>query len=172
MNATPADTGGAGHWPARLLRALARLEQALTFAAFTVMVGAIFLDVAYRELTGVGLQWARQVGVYANVGVVMLGIGIASARGAHLRPRFGDNWLPARWQPAVARAGEAVMAAFCALLAGLGAHVTVESYLLQERSTVIGVEIWPVMAVIPVGFALVALRHGLYALHPALRPSQ
>lgn len=143
----------------------------MTFLAFVVMVGAIFIDVATREITGAGIAWARQTGVYANIVVVMLGIGIASSRAAHLRPRFADHWLPARWQARLGFAGDALMALFFAVLAGLAAHVTLESFQLAERSTVIGVPVWPVMAVMPLAFTLVALRHAVYARYPALRPA-
>lgn len=81
-----------------LLEWLHRAEQLITFAAFLVMIVVVFADVVSREVTGTGLHWARQAGVYANIFVVMFGIGIASAEGAHLRPRFADNWLPAQWK--------------------------------------------------------------------------
>ncbi len=157
--------------PARLLRWLTRGEEILTAVAFAVIVVTMFADVISRELTGVGLHWARQVGVYANVVVVMLGFGLASQAGNHLRPRVADALLPARWAGALDRLQDAMMSAVCLFFAVLAAQVTAESMALNERSILLGVVVWPIMAVLPLAFGIATLRHGLFALFPALRPA-
>ena len=78
------------------LKRLVKAEKWISFVAFTLLITVIFADVVSRELTGSGMHWARQVGVYANIFIVMAGFGLASASGQHLRPRFADGWLPAR----------------------------------------------------------------------------
>jgi TRAP-type C4-dicarboxylate transport system permease small subunit len=130
----------------------------------------VFADVASRELTGTGLHWARQAGVYANLFVVMLGLGIASASGAHLRPRFADHWLPAAWEPFVERARDGLMALFCLCFAAVAIGVVGDSYALGERSAGLGVLIWPFQAVIPAVFLIAAFRHGVFCAFPAIRP--
>ena len=72
----------------RFLGWLGSAERAVTGVAFLVLIVAVFIDVLNREFTGTGLHWARQAGVYANVFVVMFGLGLASAGGAHLRPEI------------------------------------------------------------------------------------
>lgn len=159
--------------PSRQRKFLSRLhsvEKAATFAAFVVLIGAIFLDVVYREITGVGLHWARQVGVYANIVVVMLGLGLASAGGTHLRPRFADRWLPHRWEPVLVRVQEALMALFSLGFGLLALQITQQAWHLQERSILIGVVVWPIMAVMPIAFFVATVRHSLYAWSPQLRP--
>jgi TRAP-type C4-dicarboxylate transport system permease small subunit len=154
----------------RLLEAMLRVERIVTFVAFLVLITVIFGDVAIRELTGSGLHWARQAGVYANLFVVMFGVGIASASGGHLRPRFADNWLPARFEPLLRRVQDALMACFCLFFAVIAATVVVDSAALGERSAVLRVAVWPFQAVVPLVFAFATVRHGLYAAHPSLRP--
>ena len=68
------------------LKLLTTFEKSITFFAFLVLVSVMFTDVAMREITGTGLHWSRQVGVYANLFVAMFGLGVASSEGAHLRP--------------------------------------------------------------------------------------
>lgn len=154
----------------RILRGLDRVERGATTCAFLALIAAMFMDVLSRELTGVGLHWARQAGVYANVFVVMFGLGLASAGGTHIRPRFADNWLPARWGPVIARLQDGLMSLFCLFIAGLGSQLTWESIRLGERSTLLPVPIWPVLVAIPVAFFLVGMRHAIYAAWPGLRP--
>lgn len=157
---------------ARLLGRIGAVEKALTFCAFLVLTAVTFGDVVSREVTGTGLQWARQAGVYANLFVVMIGIGLASAGGTHLRPRFADRWLPRRWDPVLVRLQEALMAIFCLGFAAVSVYVVAESWVLQERSAVLRTLVWPVQSIMPLVFAIASLRHGAYAAWPALRPDE
>ena len=155
---------------ATVLNQIARFERVVTFSCFLVLIAVVFADVVSREVGGTGLHWARQVGVYANLLVILFGIGLASAAGAHLRPRFADHWLPARWSGALERIQDGVMALFCIGFAVVATGVVVDGYFLGERSAVLGTLIWPLQAVLPLVFAVAAFRHGAYALYPTLRP--
>jgi TRAP-type C4-dicarboxylate transport system permease small subunit len=153
-----------------LLEWLHRAERAVVIIAFTGMVAVVFADVLAREVTGIGLPWARQVGVYFNIVVVMFGIGLASASGSHLRPRFADNWLPSRWEPGLAFVQHALFALFCLAFAAIAGDMVATSVRLDERSEILRLPVWPIQAVIPLVFLIAALRHGIYALRPELRP--
>jgi TRAP-type C4-dicarboxylate transport system permease small subunit len=155
-----------------VLRQIGRFERAVTFLAFLVLIGVIFGDVVMREITGSGLHWARQAGVYANLFVVMFGIGVASAAGAHLRPRFADGWLPARFEPLLIRLQDGFMACFCACFAIIAGLVVIDSYELAERSVVLRILIWPFQAVVPLVFIIASIRHALFAAMPSLRPPE
>lgn len=154
----------------RFLAGISWFEGGVTFLAFIVMVVVVFGDVMVREITGSGLLWARQVGVYGNIFVVMMGFGLASANGTHLRPRFADNWLPKSWDGALSRVQEALMALFCLCFAVLAFQVVTETYELNERAVVMRFVIWPIQAVIPLAFTIATLRHSLFAIWPELRP--
>jgi C4-dicarboxylate transporter DctQ subunit len=158
-------------WARRLLDRTGRLERGICIGAFVLLIAAVFADVLSRELTGQGLFWALQAGVYANLVVVMVGLGLASQEGSHLRPRFADGWLPARWDPVITRVGESLTAAFFLVLTGVAADVVLETRELGERSPVLGTLVWPVQAIIPLVFAVATVRHGLYARYPGLRPA-
>lgn len=154
-----------------MLKRLVKAEKWISFVAFALLITVIFADVVSRELTGSGMHWARQVGVYANLFIVMAGFGLASASGQHLRPRFTDGWLPVRWNALLGSLQEAVMALFCLAFAAVAFQVVTDTYIMQERSVVLRVVVWPFQAVIPAAFALAAVRHSIYALHPKLRPA-
>lgn len=155
----------------RLLSRLGSFERGLAVIAFLVLVTVVFLDVVSREIRGTGLPWALQLGLYGNWVMVLMGLGVASADGAHLRPRFADRWLPATWEPGLIRLQELVTALCCAGFLGLAVPVVLETRELAERGPVLGNLLWPLQAVLPLVFGLGALRHGLYALWPGLRPA-
>lgn len=154
-----------------LLEWLHRAERTVVIIAFAGMVAVVFADVLAREVTGIGLPWARQVGVYFNIVVVMFGIGLASASGSHLRPRFADNWLPSRWEPGLSFVQHALFALFCLAFAAVAGDMVASSVRLDERSEILRLPVWPIQAVIPLVFLIAALRHGIYALRRDLRPA-
>ena len=154
----------------KILNLFNRFERGITFLAFAVLVLVMFADVAMRELTGTGLHWSRQLGVYANLFVVMFGLGVASSEGAHLRPRFADNWLPKGWNPFLIRLQEAIMSLFCLLFAIIAFQVVIETFNDNVQSIVLRIAIWPFQAVIPIAFLMTSIRHLLYAIDPSQRP--
>ena len=156
--------------PERWLGRIRAAERIIVFVGFAVMAGVVFADVVARELGSGGLPWARQTGVWSNIVVAMFGVGLASASGSHLRPRFADGWLPSSWEPALIRIGEAITAAFCFGFACLVILMTWESYQLQERSAILRVVVWPMQAVIAVAFVLAGIRHLCFTIWTDLRP--
>jgi C4-dicarboxylate transporter, DctQ subunit len=152
------------------LRWVERAEIAITASAFLVLIAVIFADVVVRRVTGSGIVWAREVGVFANIVLSMVGIGIASAHGSHLRPRFVDSWLPATWDPLMKRIQDLLTAFAFAILAWLAWRVVSETRELQETSTVLRWLVWPIQLCLPLAFGLAAVRHLLFASVPNLRP--
>jgi TRAP-type C4-dicarboxylate transport system permease small subunit len=157
---------------AAALAAIGRVERAVTFGAFAVLIVVLFADVVSREVSGSGLVWARQLGVYANLVLTMVGIGVASADGAHLRPRFADRWLPAALDAHVERVGEALMAVFCLAFAVAAAVAVAETRALGERTPMPAWLVWPFQAVLPAVFLVASARHALFATWPRLRPPE
>ena len=152
------------------LKLLTTFEKSITFFAFLVLVSVMFTDVAIREITGTGLHWSRQVGVYANLFVVMFGLGVASSEGAHLRPKFADSWLPKKLEPLLIRLQEGFMSLFCLLFALIAFQVVAETYRDDVQSIVLRMAIWPSQMIIPIAFLIAAIRHSIYALNPKYRP--
>ena len=154
----------------KILNKLTQFEKWITFSAFMILVTVMFSDVALRELTGAGLHWSRQIGVYANLFVVMFGLGIASSEAAHLRPKFTDNWLPKHWDPFLESCREGLMFVFCFLFSIVAAQVVIETFNDSVQSIVLRIAIWPFQAIIPLAFFLTSIRHLIYAFYPKLRP--
>lgn len=156
---------------AALLVVIGCIEKVLCVAAFAILVAVLFADVISREATAAGIHWAPQIGVWANVFVVMAGFGLASASGAHLRPRFADGWLPDAWQGALGFLQHFLMALFCLAIGVVALRVVAGSYQLGEVEITLFWPIWPAQAMLPLAFFAGALRHGIYACCAELRPA-
>lgn len=100
----------------------------------------------------------------------MVGFGLASQSGKHLRPKFADHWIPESWEPLIERLQEWLTAAFCLTFAVVATGVVAETRALEETSRMLRIPIWPMQSVIPLAFYVAALRHAIFALYPALKP--
>ena len=68
--------------------------------------------------------------------------------------------------------GEGLTAVFCLAFALIAAWVVRETWLLDERSVVLRLAVWPFQLALPAAFLIAALRHGAYGIWPALRPAE
>jgi TRAP-type C4-dicarboxylate transport system permease small subunit len=155
----------------KILRTLSIFERWSCILAFAILASVLFLDVLSRTLLGNGLNWSHQVGVYANIVVALLGIGLASAAGSHLRPRFADNILPRSFDKVMQHLEPLVTALVLFIFALLASFLVLESYQLQERSTVLHSLLWPVQLLLPLAFYLAVARFLIYARYPGLKPA-
>lgn len=154
----------------KFLKGLGIAERAVILLAFAVMTAALLADVLSREIVGRGIFGAPQVGVFAMIVMSFLGLGLASASGGHLRPRFADRLVPRAWDPVMDRLAEFIFALFCLAFGAVAVTVVAESYDLGDVAPVLRWPIWPFQAVIALAFFIAAVRHTLYGLYPALKP--
>ncbi len=157
-------------WVRGLLRLLRVSEQTITALAFLVMVLVLGWDIVGRELLSGGKIWATPIAVYANVAIAFIGIGVASASGAHLRPRFFDSLAPRPLQGLFDRFTDIGFALFSLGAAWLCWRVMRQSIELQETDPVLQWQVWPFQVILVLAFGTAVLRHTLYAAWPATRP--
>jgi C4-dicarboxylate transporter DctQ subunit len=156
----------------QLLDWLDRWERRLCVAAFSVLALVLFVDVLLRELSGNGVPWATQTGIFANLVVALFGMGLATSAGSHLRPRFADSWLPGAWDAALRRGGNFLSAGLLLFFALIGLQFVLETYRLEESATVLRIPLWPLQLLIPASFISTAVRYTCYAVQPVLAPRE
>jgi TRAP-type C4-dicarboxylate transport system permease small subunit len=157
---------------AQLLLWLRRFEVSVALGAFALLIVVVFADVLMRRVTGSGILWSREVGIFANIWLTMLAIGIASASGAHLRPRFLDRIFPSRWDAFLSRLQQALTAVGFGALAAIAVAVVRETFALDDRSDVLRLSKGVLQICMPVAFALAGVRHAVFAFWPALQPQE
>ena len=148
------------------LRLILRFEQACTSVAFLVMVLVLGWDILNREVLGSGKIWATPIAIYANVFLSFIGIGIASATGSHLRPKFFDKLVPQPLQSFWDRLTDFGFALFCAGASVLCWQMMQESIALQETDPVLQWQIWPFQLFMMLAFVLAVFRHWMYSIWP------
>lgn len=170
----PADAGRGDRQPAPAgglaasYRVLLRLEAFFCFTALIVGTLALLADIVGRELFGIGVFGAQRLAVYCMAVAGMLGFSYVVSQGGHVRVSIVDRIVPARFEQVAQRAADLVSAVVCAGLA-LGAFLFVRgSYELGEYSMTLPMAVWTVQSVLPIAFALAALKYLLFAAVPGL----
>lgn len=139
---------------------------------YAVLAVLLLADVVGRELFDHGVFGAQRVAVYCTIVAGNFGLALAAAAGAHIRPRVADNWLPARWSGGLDRVADVITGAVFIVVAFYATRLVEESFDFETVSPVIDWKIWPIQAVIPLGYALAALHYFIFAAYPPLRPRQ
>jgi TRAP-type C4-dicarboxylate transport system permease small subunit len=179
-----------GWWPAadpppsvrRLAEAWHKGECWLAVAAFGFIAAILLADVIGREFIGpvlrfvgldpgaTGIFAAQKLSVFALVIGSFAGIGIATATGSHIVPRFAHGWVPAAWGPVMDRLADVLTGLFLVGVAWFGFKFVGSSLKTDLRAPVLDWPVWPVQLFIPLGFLSAAGRYFLYAVWPALKP--
>ena len=142
----------------KIVRTLNRAAAALAAAALVSMIVLITLQVILRRLFNSPIDYTDEVSGYLLVGVTLLGLAYAMEKGDHIRVDMGLERLP----PAVLRwlrIGWCIVGiAFSALLAFETGAYALESARMGSVSIDSQTLVAPIQALLPVGFALLALE--------------
>lgn len=159
-------------WSERLLAAVFTLEAAVAVTGYAVVAGLLVLDVALREIWGTSIYGAQRMSVYIMIVTGFLGLGLAAAKGRHLRPRFADGLIPSTLASAATRLGDVIMAAVLLVFAWIGIRFVLDAHEFGDMARVIDIPLWYLHLVVPYAFVATALRYALFALYPSLRPEE
>jgi TRAP-type C4-dicarboxylate transport system permease small subunit len=166
----------------RMVELWHRGECWVAVAAFGFIAAIMLLDVIGRELLGpllrfvglnpgaTGIFAAQKLSVFALVVGSFVGIGIATATGSHIAPRFAYGWVPAAWGPFMDRLADVLTGLFLAAVAWYGFKFVGSSLKTDLRAPVLDWPVWPIQLSIPLGFLSAAGRYFFYAVWPALKP--
>ncbi len=170
----------------KFLRGWQWLESAVAVVAFTLVAGALILDVMGRELYAAfdsigmnsfaeaylgGVFGAQRFAVHATQIAGMLGFSIVVGTGGHLRPTVIDKLFPERFDAHVNRVADLISATICAGLAWMCWDFMLSTRSMNEISMVFQIEIWPFQLILAYVFASAAARYLCFVAVPSCRPA-
>ena len=159
------------HSARRLLRLLSTIESIAAAIAYVVVAALLIGDVIGREVFGKGIFGATKMAVFAAIASGFIGLALATAANTHLRPAFMDFVFAGPRAAIANRIGDAFSAAFFLFMGWLGVLFVMQSYEYAEKAAVLYWQLWPIQMVIPYAFFSTAIRHGIFAAWPELKPS-
>lgn len=146
-----------------LLRWLHRLEDALIVIVLLGMVVLAVAQILLRNLTGTSLIWVDPLLQNAVLWIGMLGAMIASRNDSHIRIDLASHYLPPAWQRGLFMLVDLFTSVVCAVVAWFS-FVTVREEAMLGLKAFASVPSWWLQSIIPLGFALIALRYAVLLL--------
>ncbi len=154
----------------RIIRGVRLAEDALIVVLVLAMILLAASQIVLRNVWGVGLVWADPLLRVMVLWVGLLGAMAATRHNNHITVDVLSRFLP----PLLKRAGQWVTGIFasavCAVLAWHGARFVAMEY---EAGTILfsGIPAWCCELIIPLGFAVMALRFLVVTIRPIPEPA-
>jgi len=149
-------------------RAFAWIVQVLIVAILIAMVGVTFLQVILRNFLDSGIDWAEVGSRNAVLWIAFLGAMLATRARQHLNIDAVTRLLPKRSRNALRFFLDAFAAAICMLLAKAALTFVMDERAM-ESVLFLGIQTWMVQAIIPFGFAMMALEYCIGVVLDILR---
>lgn len=153
--------------PGRFRRVLHRVEDTSLALLLLSLIGLATLQIVLRNVFETGLPWSEPLLRILVLWTGLVGAVVASREGRQISVDAVSRLLSGR----AADATRVLANGFAALIAGvLAAHSArfVASEFEYGSSAFGGLPAWPFQAILPLAFAVIALRH-LAACRPSLR---
>ena len=148
---------------ARLLRALALVEDGLLVALLAALIAMAAAQIALRNLLDTSLLWADPVVRVMVLWVGMIGAVVATRFDKQISVDALSRFLPGRWKAAA----RVLTDLFTAVVSAVLAYHSVR-LLLEDRAggtrVLAALPLWVCELVLPVAFAVIALRYLAYAV--------
>jgi C4-dicarboxylate transporter DctQ subunit len=148
------------------MRWLERLEEALVVVLMAAMTGVTFMQVVARYVFNYSFVWALELTGVMFAWLIFIGMSYGVRVGAHIGVDAAVKSLPAGAARAVSIVAALACVAYALIVAVGGFQYVRKMYDVGILMQDLPVQQWIPRAVLPVGYALLALRFGqaLYRL--------
>lgn len=153
-------------WLLRLDRAEEHVGVALLVVLGVLLTAQVFM----RFVLGLGYSWMEEIIRMLFVWVIFLGAAAAMRRNLHIRVEAGLLLFPARVRPLAGWLGDLLLFAFCLAVTWHGIELVLSSADGTFRLQSTGVSMFYPYLIVPISFALQAIRLALWRF--GWRPEQ
>jgi TRAP-type C4-dicarboxylate transport system permease small subunit len=151
------------HWK-RLDKIIDRMEQRLLVTLLSLMILIAFSQIVLRNLFDTGLAWGDPLVRNLVLWVSFIGATLATKEGKHINIDVVSRWMPPRGKILV----EAITGLFSSLVCALmtfAALKFIKNEAQMGGGTFCGIPLWIPEIILPITFALMALRFSLHSLN-------
>lgn len=157
----------------RIINALTVIEMLVGGISFFILTALMALDVAAREITNEGFEWAQKASIILMIWGGVLGASLTSAKGGHLRPEIADKLWPEKYKHILKFIEHLLVTIFCAFMFYLSFQQVTHMYSQGDIHPVLdGLPIWVAQSIFPFVFVSMGLRHFIFTIAPDLRPAE
>lgn len=141
------------------------LEDAALVAVLLTMLGLAVYQIFLRNVMGYSLPWIDPLNRVGVLWIALLGSMVGARRNNHIKIDLAVQWLP----PALAHWVQRLVALMSSMaLALLSWHTwrLVEDERAWGTSSLIGIETWQLQLIMPLAFAVMAVRYAGMVIRP------
>jgi len=154
----------------RLLATIHRIENGILVLLLVAMIALAGSQITLRNLFDSGIGWADPLLRVLVLWVGMFGAMIATQQDKHIRIDLLSRYLAPAWRRRTARLNNLFSTVVCALLTWHSGRFVYHEW--QDGATLLGdIPVWLAESILPIGFAVIALRFALMLLRNAETPS-
>ena len=150
----------ANNLPYKLLQLCLRLEDSLLIVLLLLMVGMAVAQIVLRNLFDSGIVWGDILVRILVLWIGMVGAMVAARRGDHISIDVVTRYLPERIKHLAKSITEFATAVICAIVAFFSLQFVIYEY-QDGASAFADIPAWICVAIIPIAFAVIALRYFL-----------
>jgi C4-dicarboxylate transporter DctQ subunit len=148
-----------------------RLEKFLVAVMLSVMIVLAFLQIVLRNVFSTGISWGDPLVRYLVLWVGFIGAGLATREGKHITIEVFSRWFSIKSQRYLQAFSCLVSALICGLLTFAG-WTFVQNEAQMGGTTFLEIPVWIPEVIIPITFALMALRYGFAAFVMIVNPGR
>ncbi len=150
---------------ARILRFIDTLEDGFLVLMLAAMVVLAVVQIVYRNVFDAGIVWADPLLRVLVLWVALAGAVIATRTDNHIRIDFFTRYFSPAFRRLIQRVVYLISIAVCGLISWHAARFVLMEYEYQTVAFA-GVPSWLTALIIPLGFALMALRYLILLIDP------
>lgn len=154
----------------RLDGIVSRVEKALMVAFLSLMILTAFAQIVLRNFWGVGLAWSEPLVRYLVLWVGFIGAALATREGRHITLEVLARRAPGRGSRVPEALSQLCSALVCALLAYAAMKFIHDEAQIGSR-TFLDLPVWIPELIIPITFAVMALRFLLRTIRALRGPA-
>jgi len=147
----------------RLLRATALIEDALLVVILAAMVGLATTQIVLRNLFDGAILWADPMLRVGVLWVGMIGAMVATRGDKQISVDAVSRFLPTRWKARIRVVTDLFTAVVSAVVAWSALRLVLDDR-AAGGTAVAFVPVWACEAILPLAFAVIALRYLLFAI--------
>ena len=147
----------------RILVILSRVEDVILVILLSTMIGMAAFQILFRNLFDAGIVWGDILVRLLVLWLGLVGAMVATRTDKHIRIDIINRYLPAGVKPIAEAAVKLFSAAVCAIVSYYSLQFVL-SELTHGGLAFWKVPVWVCEAIIPVSFAVIALRYFFMSL--------
>ena len=143
----------------RLDKFISRVERFVLATLLSLMILVAFLQIVLRNFFATGMSWGDSLVRYLVLWVGFIGAALAAREGKHITIDVFSRWVPGTGPVIILLITHMFSTLVCTILAYAAVRF-IRNEAQMGDAALLGFPIWLIQIIIPITFALMALRFG------------